>query len=41
MIGTLVFISAPYSTGLLMAAFLAMIAGVQTENWQKRRVKND
>ena len=39
--GTLIFISAPYSTGLLIAALLAMIAGVQTENWLKRRADND
>ncbi|MGY9051983.1 MAG: AzlC family ABC transporter permease, partial [Rhodobacterales bacterium] len=39
--GTLIFISAPYSTGLLIAALLAMIAGVQTENWLKRRTDND
>lgn len=27
----------PYNLGLIIAAFLAMIAGVQVENWQKRR----
>jgi predicted branched-subunit amino acid permease len=37
MAGTLVFIGVPYSMGLLIAAFLAMIAGVQVENWLKRR----
>jgi predicted branched-subunit amino acid permease len=40
MAGTLVFIGVPYSMGLLIAALFAMIAGVQTENWLKRRVQN-
>ena len=37
--GTLVFIGVPYSMGLLIAALFAMIAGVQTENWLKRRAQ--
>ena len=37
--GTLAFIGVPYSMGLLIAAFLAMIAGVQTEKLLKRRAQ--
>ena len=37
-VGTLALIFVPFKLGLMVAAVLAMIAGVQTENWMKRRV---
>jgi predicted branched-subunit amino acid permease len=40
MVGALVFVNVPLSMGLLLAAFLAMIAGAQTEVWLKRRQAN-
>ncbi|GLQ35866.1 branched-chain amino acid transporter AzlC [Amylibacter marinus] len=36
-IGALMFVNMPYSSGLLLASVIAMIAGVQTEMFLKRR----
>lgn len=41
MVGAVVFVNMPFSTGLLLAAVIAMIAGAQVELWQKRRQAND
>ena len=36
----LLFINAPFSLGLMFAAILAMIAGVQTQLWLERRARH-
>jgi predicted branched-subunit amino acid permease len=40
MIGAVLFVNIPFSMGLLLAAFIAMIVAAQTEQWLERRRAN-
>ncbi len=40
MLGTVLFVNIPYSLGLLLAAFIAMMVAAQLELWLKRRQAN-
>jgi predicted branched-subunit amino acid permease len=41
MIGAVLFVNIPYSLGLLLAAFIAMVVAAQLELWLKRRQAHD